>query len=251
MLTIQFYSDRNIRPFGSELCFSSVQSWCERILSKDRSINNDKFAWIVDGQNVETESLMEDAVLCMAWFAQNCCRDASFSHGKQAFKMYESAANAYAYIVEQLLPKWKYKSVLRSAFSKTTCAVEYVMCREKMLQILQECSPKIDVGLEARMYGMRSTLALLCYKFGKHFTFNEAMHLSGDALFLHAASLKNKGQFSNAAACFREATRRYTICSSINRNQAMQCSQTCQIGVDFVDYSNVDVSDLFSVQLSS
>jgi len=250
MLEIIHNTKRPVAPYGSKSCKDSVNMWCKRILEKDNTIQLDKSEWKNDGKIMSANDLLFDAVMCQLWYAQHCLRDATLMAPENAYVKCSDAAEAYSTVICKILPRWKCNLGNGKLTSKLTCALQYLHCRERMLDMLGKAQAKDDLDALSSIYGTRACIALICSKFDHMYSAKDAVALSAEALYYKGADLKKKQLFSTAQTFFKEAADRYKLCGSVNYQRARCESQMCGIaGQPEIALHASDTKKLFTMPI--
>ena len=229
MLEMIFRDERGILPYGHAKCYDSVNAWCQRILKRDPSVSLQKSEWVTVNGRVNADSLLTDAIWCQLWFAGKAKQDAQFAQPKRAFELLNQSCKMYDQILVQFYPKRLVNDCVHQFASPLTCALQYLECREKILQIVESERAQADLGAKGALNGTRACIQMICSRFSHRFTESDAMQTSADALYYKAASLKNSGKYAEAYPLFMEASKRYTACNNCTSDRALQEAALCKM----------------------
>jgi len=226
---------RNIQVDGPNYK-SQVDAWTERIISKQRCVPDGyTFIWSRDADSASNSAYLFDAVMCNVQYAQHQLYRASSMVGKQAYVASLDAANVFARVLTELIPKWTFKA--GEAYSledarESDIYGHYCLARAIAYDNVGKadllCTPSASIaakGNAAHLY----CLAAQTISGDVSHMLDRAQICTADALKLWGGIYLDRWESeeddhgaAKALACYTEAHSRYVNCGDVGCAEQLQ-----------------------------
>ena len=217
IVSCEYHGARGIAPDSTDYS-TQVKAWTQRLLAKEPALVPDGqvFRW---GTSSGTSYLF-DAVMCNIQYAQHQLQRSSSSAGKHAYATALDAATTYAYVLQELLPKWTFQPALElpdashqdiyghyclaRAMAYNAVGKADLTCTDAARQAAAANASHMYV-MAAQLIGGKTAQMLRCAQANVA----GALVTHGDRLLAKWDSDEDSHGASTALACYREAQERF------------------------------------------